>query len=153
MQPHGFRGTVPTITQLADTGVLTGLDHLPCLRWEHCRTLMDAGWCITPHSVTHAVDASAASATAEMGQSKNALLAALGSGSGAEYFTYPGAWMMGPAWSQFPALEAEARRLFRSARLWHQPGFLDADGVEQTEITSVADVPVVTRDTDPYRVK
>ena len=58
----------------------------------------------------------------------DALLAALGSGSGAEYFTYPGAWMMGPAWSQFPALEAEARRLFRSARLWHQPGFLDADG-------------------------
>ena len=91
MQPHGFRGTVPTITQLADTGVLRGLDHLPCLRWEHCRTLMDAGWCITPHSVTHAVDASAASAKAEMDQSKNALLAALGSDSGAEYFTYPGA--------------------------------------------------------------
>ena len=60
--------------------------------------------------------------------------------------------MMGPAWRDFPALEAEARRLFRSARLWHQPGFLDADGVEQTEITSVAEVPVVTRDTDPNRL-
>ena len=36
--------------------------------------------------------------------------------------------MEGPAFDGFAELEAEVKRLFRSARLWHQVGYRGADG-------------------------
>ena len=91
MAKHGFVGTVPTITQMAETGQLEDYSHLPALRWEHCRELRDAGWLITPHSVTHSNTMDSAGAIAELAASRDAVARRMGESAGAQCFTYPGA--------------------------------------------------------------
>ena len=116
MEQYGFKGTIFTISNLAD-GKLPGMEEtFGALHWKELEVLKDSGWTIGAHTVTHPdlvelyeqVDGEA-KVEYEISHSREHIEKELG--IKVENFAYP----MG-RWNE--KVEKIVKKYYRTARLW-----------------------------------
>ena len=136
LRERGFRGTVFTVTDLADQKPVADMQAYPAMNWGHLRQLRDSGWCIAPHTKRHPFLTGPRQGVDGLDEAAEEMAGSLQrvrdeTGVDAPYFAYPGG-----CWNE--DLETLAKTLFKTARLWQ---------------TSLADhPPLVSRGCDPYRL-
>ena len=138
MAELGFRGTVFVVTDLAEgnPNIRCGMDRFPAMHWDHLRQLHEAGWCIAPHTVSHPIMAGPSRMVRDDAEIRHEMTESLRLveqriGVSAPYFAYPaGHWDT--------SVEAIAKRIFKTARLW--------------QMETLEHWPVTTRETDPFRL-
>ncbi|MCK5329600.1 MAG: polysaccharide deacetylase family protein [Candidatus Latescibacteria bacterium] len=133
---HGFKATVFVITELAGGNPVFGPNDYPAMRWRHLEQLRDQDWCIAPHTRHHLhlagpqrTPRDEAEIWDELAGSRQIVEERLG--ITAPYFAYPSG-----SWNE--AIEAQVRKVFRTARHWHQ--------------SYTGSCPINTRKTNPYRL-
>ena len=136
MREHGFRGTVFTVTYLADGKPPPHMKGYPAMGWPDLIQLRDAGWCVAPHTMRHLTLAGPNRKIKDLEEVREEMAGSLErirevTCMDTPYFAYPeGCWD--------EEVEAIAKTLFKTARHW------------QTEETDP--FPVATRETDPFRL-
>ena len=136
LRERGFRGTVFTVTDLADQKPLPAMDGFPAMDWQHLGQLLDAGWCIAPHTRRHLFLTGPQQGVKDLDEAREEMAGSLervrsAMGVDAPYFAYPGG-----CWTK--DLEAIAKTLFKTARLW--------------ETSLAGGIPLVNCHSDPYRL-
>ena len=136
MRERDFRGTVFTVTYLADGKPPPHMKGYPAMGWPDLMQLRDAGWCVAPHTMRHLTLAGPNRKIKDLEEVREEMAGSLErirevTCMDTPYFAYPeGCWD--------EEVEAIAKTLFKTARHW------------QTEETDP--FPVATRETDPFRL-